>query len=132
MYGGEWGTVCGWTFGTQETEVACRSLGFKAGWVYPLGPPRSPKKVGAVLLDGVRCVGDEWALEMCDHYGWGKLTTRCKTHKWDVWLHCEPVLPEEEVEEVVKAEEQRDEDAAMQRDENTVDGGTGGEGCDKS
>ena len=109
---GQWGTVCGWVFGTREVEVACRQLGYSgAGFVLPLGVPDPVGDIGPILLDGLSCMGDEWALEMCYHYGWGKLEHDCQ-HMWDVWLFCEE---DSEPADLVKPEKEKDEE--MQADE---------------
>ncbi|ELU03392.1 hypothetical protein CAPTEDRAFT_96031, partial [Capitella teleta] len=87
LYDGVWGTVCGWTFGKAEAMVACRSMGYDDGQLLPLGAPNPKSDIGPIWLDGVSCYGDEWALEMCYHNGYGRVRYDC-THKWDAWLDC--------------------------------------------
>lgn len=71
FHNGEWGTVCDDWWDIQAANVACRHLGFfsarRAIRKAYFGPGSVP-----ILLDNVRCRGDESSLGDCSHNGWGK------------------------------------------------------------
>ncbi|XP_073243389.1 uncharacterized protein [Porites lutea] len=71
FHNGEWGTVCDDWWDIQAANVACRHLGFfgarRAIRKAYFGPGSVP-----ILLDNVRCRGDENSLGDCSHNGWGK------------------------------------------------------------
>ncbi|XP_071504915.1 neurotrypsin-like [Diadema antillarum] len=81
-----WGSVCrdGWY--SIDSQVACRELGYQTGsgsssfWV-------TGEFFGPIYLTDVGCTGDEVALSLCPHGGWGN--TDCG-HEWDIYLDCTP------------------------------------------
>ncbi len=80
MFAGLWGEVCFIEWGLEESNVACRQLGFwNSVQFHGLSPPS-----GAILwLSGVNCTGSESSLAHCNHNGWGEGS--CIT---SVWLTC--------------------------------------------
>lgn len=68
--------MCGDFFNDAAATVACRQLGFKGR-----GIRRSyywmemPGFSGPILLDDVRCKGNETSLDECQHAAWG-------VHNW--------------------------------------------------
>ncbi|XP_038068391.1 scavenger receptor cysteine-rich domain-containing group B protein-like isoform X2 [Patiria miniata] len=82
IYHNQWGTVCDDSWGYTDALVACRQLGFTAVGtsLYSLPGASVP-----ILLDEVRCVGDEGRLAECPHNGWG--VHNCG-HYEDVAIRC--------------------------------------------
>ncbi|XP_052271836.1 LOW QUALITY PROTEIN: deleted in malignant brain tumors 1 protein-like [Dreissena polymorpha] len=87
FYNNAWGTVCDDDFDTLAATVVCRMLGFtgnlitaeaKHGATYGQG-------TGPILLDDVRCDGDEWSLSYCQTNKWGE--HNCN-HAKDVGVDC--------------------------------------------
>ena len=79
-----WGTVCDDDWDDSDSAVVCRQLGFdgvsatKARAYYGRGS-------GPILLDDVRCNGNESYIGECSHRGWG--THNCG-HNEDVGVDC--------------------------------------------
>ncbi len=88
-YNNAWGTVCntGWTF--EDAFVACRSAGFNSAvrGVSDANTYFGPG-VGSVLLDNVRCTGNEESLIHCVHSPWGTVGSRCNSHINDAGVVC--------------------------------------------
>ncbi|XP_072166902.1 scavenger receptor cysteine-rich domain superfamily protein-like [Diadema setosum] len=83
-HGNSWGTVCfdGWH--QNDSEVACRQLGYlSAGPVYE--NTAATGFIGPVHLAEVSCTGDEYELAHCSHGGWGNNDCR---HTDDIYLQC--------------------------------------------
>uniref|UniRef100_A0A8C8Z707 Soluble scavenger receptor cysteine-rich domain-containing protein SSC5D n=1 Tax=Prolemur simus TaxID=1328070 RepID=A0A8C8Z707_PROSS len=68
-YQGTWGSVCGDGWGLNEAHVVCRQLGCGAAVSAPLGAHFGPG-FGRIVLDNVRCSGDEGCLAQCAHNSW--------------------------------------------------------------
>ena len=111
---GVWGTVCSDLWGTEESGVACRQLGFlqtgKANMVphfisnelkccmaYPLGAqPRTNgafgQGVGDIFLDNVVCDGNELRLTDCAS---NPLAAHNCQHTQDAGVVCQPAISRE-------------------------------------
>jgi deleted-in-malignant-brain-tumors protein 1 len=82
-----WGTVCGWKRWTKvEGEVVCRQLNFTGANAvmqnsYPYGEGSGP-----ILLDIIKCTGNESYIWDCSHRGWN-VHYLCK-HNEDVGVDC--------------------------------------------
>ncbi|XP_073931791.1 scavenger receptor cysteine-rich domain-containing group B protein isoform X1 [Castor canadensis] len=67
--GQRWGTVCDDAWDLRAAGVLCRQLGCGQALAAPgeahFGPGRGP-----ILLDNVKCRGDESTLLLCSHIRW--------------------------------------------------------------
>ncbi|XP_031565202.1 deleted in malignant brain tumors 1 protein-like, partial [Actinia tenebrosa] len=89
-YYGVWGTVCsfgGW--GLRDAHVVCRMLNYsRSSWA---GVAKL-KGSGLVLLDNLKCNGNEKSLEHCPDIRWGR--NYC-SHYRDAGVKCEMTTQEE-------------------------------------
>ena len=81
-----WGTVCDDSWDIHDGDVVCRVLGFpgakkvRSAAYYGEGS-------GAILLDNVKCKGDESHLLDCDHNG---IYRHNCFHSEDAGVECKP------------------------------------------
>ena len=66
-HSGRWGTVCDDGWGTEESLVACRQLGYTTFVSYAHGNTINTD----FWLDDVTCIGNESWLVSCSNIGWG-------------------------------------------------------------
>ena len=79
-----WGTVCDDYWDNSASAVVCRQLGFdgvNATWVKAYYGQGS----GPILLDDVRCTGNESYIWDCSHRGWNDHDC---SHYEDVGVDC--------------------------------------------
>ncbi|XP_064388769.1 uncharacterized protein LOC135336822 isoform X2 [Halichondria panicea] len=88
-FNGTWGTVCDDFWSLADVNVVCRMMGFERGGGcavsragFGQGPISSP-----ILLDDVRCRGNEDCLDDCSFIGLGDPPTFC-THREDAGVVC--------------------------------------------
>ncbi|XP_068953697.1 scavenger receptor cysteine-rich domain-containing protein DMBT1 [Petaurus breviceps papuanus] len=84
-YKGIWGTVCDDHWNIKNARVVCQLLGCGRAVGAP-GRGHFGAGMGNILLDDVRCVGNEASLEQCHHPGWA--IHNCK-HQEDAGVICE-------------------------------------------
>ena len=69
-YQGSWGTVCNDLWDDTDAEVVCRQLGYTLGTALT-NPLHYGEGTGPILLDDVRCTGEEERLSECPTGEWG-------------------------------------------------------------
>jgi hypothetical protein len=81
-----WGTACGWLHWTDtESGVVCRQLGF-TGMNATRKNAYYGEGSGPILLDNVKCTGNESYIWECSHRGWN-VHLACN-HSDDVGVDC--------------------------------------------
>jgi hypothetical protein len=84
-----WGTACGYLRWTEvEGGVVCRQLNFtgvsaviRYSYYYGAGS-------GPVLLDNIKCTGNETYIWEFSHNGWNVYHPSCAYHHFDVGVDC--------------------------------------------
>ena len=82
-----WGTVCGdsdWT--KVEGGVVCRQLNFTRA--NAVNSNSYGGGSGPILLDNIKCTGNESYIWECSHRGWNSYRYGCDTHSYDVGVDC--------------------------------------------
>ena len=79
-----WGTVCDDLWDIQDGEVVCRQLGYHRATVVHQGAHYG-QGTGPILLDSLKCRGNENFLWDCQHDGWG--VENCR-HSEDASVDC--------------------------------------------
>ena len=70
----------------MEGGVACRQLNFTGGnavYFHSYGAGSGP-----VLLDNIKCTGNESYIWECSHRGWNVYNSNCASHRFDVGVDC--------------------------------------------
>uniref|UniRef100_A0ABM5GJI9 Neurotrypsin n=2 Tax=Pogona vitticeps TaxID=103695 RepID=A0ABM5GJI9_9SAUR len=86
-YAGQWGTICDDQWDDADAEVVCRQLGL-GGVAKAWSQAYFGEGSGPVLLDEVRCTGNELSIEECPKSSWQE--HNCG-HKEDAGVSCTPL-----------------------------------------
>ncbi|TWW82287.1 Neurotrypsin [Takifugu flavidus] len=86
FHAGRWGTVCDDQWDDSDAEVVCRQLGF-GGVAKAWSWAHFGQGSGPILLDAVRCTGNELFLDECSHGNWEQ--HNCD-HMEDAGVSCSP------------------------------------------
>ena len=73
FYNGQWGTVCKGDWDINDARVVCRQLGFPEALEAISDDYYTPETVSeSIVLDNLRCTGEEEGIQYCLHGGWMK------------------------------------------------------------
>ncbi|XP_008844275.1 neurotrypsin [Nannospalax galili] len=86
-YAGQWGTICDDQWDDADAEVICRQLGL-SGIAKAWNRAYFGEGSGPIMLDEVRCTGNELSIEQCPKSSWGD--HNCG-HKEDAGVSCAPL-----------------------------------------
>ncbi|XP_077357962.1 neurotrypsin isoform X2 [Festucalex cinctus] len=86
FHGGRWGSVCDDQWDDRDAEVVCRQLGF-SGVAKAWSWAHFGQGSGPILLDAVKCTGNELFLDQCPHGHWEQ--HNCD-HMEDAGVSCSP------------------------------------------
>ncbi|XP_057358578.1 neurotrypsin isoform X4 [Manis pentadactyla] len=86
-HAGQWGTICDDQWDDADAEVICRQLGL-SGIAKAWNQAYFGEGSGPVMLDEVRCTGNELSIEQCPKSSWGE--HNCD-HKEDAGVSCTPL-----------------------------------------
>ncbi|XP_047574269.1 neurotrypsin isoform X2 [Lutra lutra] len=86
-HAGHWGTVCDDQWDEADAEVICRQLGL-SGIAKAWNQAYFGEGSGPIMLDEVRCTGNELSIEQCPKSSWGE--HNCD-HKEDAGVSCTPL-----------------------------------------
>ena len=70
QHNGVWGTVCDYGWDLHDAHVVCNQLGFGQATA-AMHNAFYGEGIGQAWLYNVDCVGTEWTIGNCSHYGWG-------------------------------------------------------------
>jgi hypothetical protein len=80
-----WGTVCDDEWDDTDSRVVCRQLGFTTGVGVTMKGAYYGQGTGSILLDDVKCTGNESFIWNCSHRG---LNVHDCGHREDVGVNC--------------------------------------------
>ncbi|XP_062572436.1 deleted in malignant brain tumors 1 protein-like [Saccostrea cucullata] len=80
-----WGTICDDEWNDKSARVVCNNLGQQSATAVPVGNALFGSGPGPILLDDVKCLGNETGLGACDHKPFG--TNNCD-HSEDAGVLC--------------------------------------------
>nr|XP_044998478.1 neurotrypsin isoform X2 [Jaculus jaculus] len=86
-HAGQWGTICDDQWDDADAEVICRQLGL-SGIAKAWNGAYFGEGSGPIMLDEVRCTGNELSIEQCPKSSWGE--HNCG-HKEDAGVSCVPL-----------------------------------------
>lgn len=86
FHGGKWGSICDDQWDDRDAEVVCRQLGF-SGVAKAWSWAHFGQGSGPILLDAVKCSGNELFLGQCRHGDWEQ--HNCD-HMEDAGVSCSP------------------------------------------
>ncbi|KAH0500846.1 Neurotrypsin [Microtus ochrogaster] len=86
-HAGQWGTICDDQWDDADAEVICRQLGL-SGIAKAWHHAHFGEGSGPILLDEVRCTGNELSVEQCPKSSWGEHDCG---HKEDAGVSCVPL-----------------------------------------
>ncbi|KAM8780307.1 LOW QUALITY PROTEIN: scavenger receptor cysteine-rich domain-containing protein DMBT1 [Rhynchonycteris naso] len=103
LYNGTWGTVCDDSWDLEDARVVCWQLGCGEALAAP-AQSFFDRGTGHIMLDDVRCAGDEAEVWQCTHSGW--LSHDCGHHE-DASAICSggPLAPPDGVSPLFLADE---------------------------
>ncbi|VDI75538.1 deleted in malignant brain tumors 1 protein, partial [Mytilus galloprovincialis] len=81
----QWGTVCDNAFNVNSAKVVCRMLGYDTKFAEAFGGASYGEGIGSVMMNNVRCVGNEIDIGDCSFDGWR--SGNC-SHSKDVGVSC--------------------------------------------
>eukprot|EP00057_Strongylocentrotus_purpuratus_P033504 XP_791643.3 PREDICTED: deleted in malignant brain tumors 1 protein [Strongylocentrotus purpuratus] len=70
-HAGIWGTICDDGWGSPDSQVLCRQLGYQTNNASATRGDNYGRANGRIHLDNVRCTGFEVRLDDCSSNGWG-------------------------------------------------------------
>ncbi|XP_077207064.1 scavenger receptor cysteine-rich domain-containing protein DMBT1-like [Paroedura picta] len=83
-HNGSWGTICDDLWNMLNAQVVCRQLSCGEA-ISADTDAKYGEGSGLILMDDVKCQGNETAVEECSHNGWG--VSNCR-HKEDAGVNC--------------------------------------------
>ena len=85
-YNRQWQTVCDHYWSMADAHVVCRQLGYR-GALAAYKNAYYGRGSGTILLDNVKCTGDEASLLRCRHNG---INVHNCGHRDDAGVKCKP------------------------------------------
>ena len=70
QHNGIWGTVCDYLWDLHDAQVVCSQLGFGRA-IAAEHNAFYGEGYGQIWLYSLNCIGNEWTIGNCSHYGWG-------------------------------------------------------------
>ncbi|XP_072021383.1 uncharacterized protein [Amphiura filiformis] len=87
---GKWGTICDDSWSIEDADVICKQLGYENGALAALGAATWGQGEEEIILDEVKCTGEESAISGCLHSGFGE--HNCE-HSEDAGVICDDGQP---------------------------------------